>query len=56
MIKALLSPKTTAEEWAIERDKIAARKPHLSLVVKDPRPDPDMYVWRDPAELFERKS
>lgn len=48
---SLFAPKLPAEEWAAEREKIAARKPHLSLVGKDKRPSSDMYRWVDVALL-----
>lgn len=56
MLRSMLAARqkvmSPAEEWAAEREKIAARKPHLALVGKDRRPSADMYAWRDPAALF----
>lgn len=53
MIRSLFSPRLPAEEERIERERIAARKPHLSLVGKDPRPVADMYVWKPVSDLFD---
>lgn len=50
-----LRPTTPAEDWAHEREQIARKAPHLSVVAKDPRPDPEMFTWKDPATLWERK-
>lgn len=55
-LRRFFGPVTPSEEWQIERERIAARKPHLSLVREDPRPDPDMFAWRSVAELWERQS
>lgn len=51
-MKSLFYPRLPAEEWAAEREKIAARKPHLSLVAPDPRPDPDMYRWVSVSDVI----
>jgi hypothetical protein len=59
MLKLLLSkPRvlTPHDEWAAEREKVARKRPEFALVPKDPRPDPDMFAWRDPAELWERRN
>lgn len=55
-LRRFFGPVTPSEEWQIERERIAARKPHLSLVKEDPRPDGSMFEWKSVAELFERKS
>jgi hypothetical protein len=47
MLGALFAPTTPAEIERRERDRIARKTPHLSLVGKDRRPDPLMFVWRD---------
>lgn len=49
MIRALLPPKTPAEEWAAERARVAKRQPHLSIV---PKPEPDHFVWRSVKDLI----
>jgi len=54
-MKSLFAPRLTNEIWRAEREKIARKHPHLSLVNKDPRPDPDMFSWRDVGELFEAR-
>ena len=51
----LFRPTTPAEELAEERARIARKAPHLSVVGKDPRPDPDMWRWWSVAELIERE-
>ena len=50
---SLFAPRLPAEIERREREQIAARKPHLSLVGKDRRPDPNMFVWKDVASLFQ---
>lgn len=57
MIRALFAPQTPAEEERRERERVAKHRPHLALVgAPDKRPDPDMFAWKDPAELWERRS
>lgn len=53
---AFLSPTTPAEELRREREQVAKKRPHLALASRqdDPRPDPDMYVWKDPSKLWGR--
>jgi hypothetical protein len=52
----LFAPKLPADIERAEREKIARKHPHLSLVNRDPRPDPDMFSWRDVGELFRETS
>lgn len=51
-MKSLFAPLLPAEIERRERERIAARKPHLSLVGKDPRPEPDMFVRKEASALF----
>jgi hypothetical protein len=50
-MKSLFAPRLPAEIERAERERIARKTPHLALVVKDPRPEPNMYVWRSVADL-----
>lgn len=47
---------TPYEAEKAERERIAARKPHLALAVFNPDPpkpaEPDHFVWKDVGELF----
>jgi hypothetical protein len=54
-MKSLFAPRLPAEIWRDERVAVEKRAPHLSIVNKDPRPDPDMFSWRDVGELFEAR-
>lgn len=51
-MKSLFAPKLPSEIERAEREKIARKHPHLSLVGKDPRPDPCHFEWKSVAELF----
>jgi hypothetical protein len=55
-LRRFFGPVTEHEELALERERIARKSPHLSLVKEDPRPDATMFEWKSVAELFERKS
>ena len=55
MIRHLFSPLTPADQERIERERIAIKAPHLSLVGKDPRPDPEMFRWVSVASMFEER-
>lgn len=48
----LLKPMSPAEEERAERERVFKLKPHLSLVGKDRRPDPDMFRWVEVASMF----
>lgn len=52
MLHRLFAPTTPAEIERRERDQVAARKPHLALVGKDPKPEPSHFVWRAPGDPF----
>jgi hypothetical protein len=52
VIRSLFAPRTPSEVLAEERAKVLARKPALSLVRPDPRPQPEMFVWRSVADLI----
>ncbi len=47
----LFAPLLPAEIERRERERIARKAPHLALDGRDPRPTPDMFVWKDVAEL-----
>lgn len=52
---SFLAPILPAEIERRERERVAKKRPHLSLVgVRDPRPDPDMFRWWSVAELMEQ--
>lgn len=56
---SLFAPLLPSEIEAIERAKVARKKPHLALVGSPPRPDRapidlDMFAWRSVEELWER--
>lgn len=44
-------PLLPAEIEKAERQAVERRKPHLSLVQKDPRPDPEMFTWKRVEDL-----
>lgn len=50
--------KSPADELREERDRVAARKPHLALASFNPDPpkpaEIDHFVWKDVGELFLR--
>jgi hypothetical protein len=52
VIRSLFAPRTPSEVLAEERARVAARKPALSLVRPDPRPQPEMFVWHRIADLI----
>lgn len=45
-------PLLPAEIERAERERIARKHPHLSLVQKDPRPDPEMFTWKRVEDLW----
>lgn len=49
---SLFRPVLPADVERIERERIAKKRPHLSLVRPDPRPDPDMFAWRSVADFI----
>ena len=54
---SFLRPILPADALRLERERVARKRSHLWVVQKDPAEvehDPEMFTWRDPAELWER--